>query len=183
MTKCTRCAQFFIRAHFQHCVCSSSLDQLFHKQGLGGHWEDIRPGLLRNIFSTKVHLARGSPICILTATITPEELAQVTAMFGQRRKPLLVASGPILSHTKICCVRRPGSNVHLLGSTRMDGSHQPGDLEFLRAIVLDKFVDSVRLGTLEDFPKTIIFFRQVFIHLRKRNQIGQWNRGLSSQFS
>lgn len=111
-------------------------------------------------------MARGAPICILTATITDAELAKVTAMVGRRREPLVVAAGPILSHTKICCVRRPSSNVHLLGSTRMDGSHQAGDLEFLRAIVLDDFIAAVRVGALEDFPKTIVFFRQVNIHLQ-----------------
>ena len=42
----------------------------FH-QGLDGHWASIRPGLLKNILGVKVHMAKLSPICILTATITP----------------------------------------------------------------------------------------------------------------
>ena len=61
--------------------------QSSYSQGLGGHWESIRPGLLNNIFGTRVHLAKGSPICVLTATITHSELAIVSGMFGRKREP------------------------------------------------------------------------------------------------
>lgn len=135
--------------------------QSSYSQGLGGHWESIRPGLLNNIFGTRVHLAKGSPICVLTATITHSELAIVSGMFGRKREPFVVAAGPILSHTKICIVRRPSSNVHFLGDYLPDGSILPGALQFLDTLVLGDFKRAVQEGTLENFPKSIIFFRQV----------------------
>ena len=85
---------------------------------------------------------------------------KVKQMIGRRKQPLLVAAGPILSQSKICSVRRPSSDVHLLGSTRADGTFQPGVLEFLSTIVLDDFISTVRRGRPHlGFPKTIIFFR------------------------
>ena len=156
-----------IRALFVDEVHQVSVLEIFlflhqsYVQGLGGHWESIRPGLLRNIFSTRIHLAPGSPICFLTATITHQELDTVLGMFGSKRSPLVVAAGPILSHTKICTIRRPSSSVHFLGNHLPDGSFQPGDLQFLDTLVLDDFKKAVQQGSLEDFPKTIIFCRQV----------------------
>ena len=147
--------------------CSNSREafisflQLSSSQGLGGHWESIRPGLLKNIFGTRVYLVKGSPICVLTATITHSELAYISGMFGKKRQPFLVAAGPILSHTKICSVRRPSSNVHFLGNYLPDGSILPGGLQFLDTLVLGDFKRAVQQGTLGSFPKTIIFFRQV----------------------
>ena len=124
--------------------------QLSYSQGLGGHWESIRPGLLKNIFGTRVHLAKGSPICVLTATITHSELAIVSGMFGRKREPFLVAAGPILSHTKICSVRRPSSNVHFLGNYLPDGSILPGALQFLDTLVLGDFSSGRHLGKLSE---------------------------------
>ena len=62
-------------------VCTlhkSSASIVTDAQGLEGHWESFRPGLLKLILSTKVHMVRGSPICVLTATITSVELEKVT---------------------------------------------------------------------------------------------------------
>ena len=132
-------------------------------QGLSGHWESIRPGLLRNIFSVKVHMDK-APICVLTATITSDELAQVKTMIGRRKEPLLVADGPIQSHSKICFVRRPSSDVPLLGRVKVDGSFQPGDLDYLRTIVLDEFISTVKRGPPYDgFKNTVIFFRYGYV--------------------
>ena len=140
-------------------ICGLFVDEVH--QGLDGHWESIRPLLLKNILNTKVYMSRGAPICIMTATITLEELTKVIGMIGRKKEPLLVAAGPILSHTKICCVRRPSSSVHLLGRTKADGSHQPGDLAYLRTIVLDDFIRTVQHGMMPytGFPRTIVFFR------------------------
>ena len=129
-------------------------------QGLSGHWESIRPMLLKNILNTKVYMARGAPICILTATITNDELAKVHGMIGRKKEPVLIASGPILSNTKICTVRRPSSSVPLLGLTKADRSHQSGILAYLLTIVLEDFIRAVQQGMpYTGFPKTIIFFR------------------------
>ena len=107
-----------------------------------------------------MHLVKGSPICILTATITHSELALVSGMLGRKRDAFLVAAGPILSHIKINIVRRPSSSVHFLGNYLPDGSILPGDLQFLDTLVLGDFKRRVKQGTLAGFPKTIIFFRQ-----------------------
>ena len=108
-----------------------------------------------------MHLVKGSPICILTATITHSELALVSGMLGRKREAFLVAAGPILSHIKVNIVRRPSSSVHFLGNYLPDGSILPGDLQFLDTLVLSDFKRRVKQGTLAGFPKTIIFFRQV----------------------
>ena len=105
-------------------------------------------------------MVKGSPICILTATITPEELTKVKQMIGRRKEPLLVAQGPIQSHSKISFIRRPSSEVPLLGKTRADGSFQSGDLDYLRVLVLDEFIHTVKNGlSNSNFPKSVIFFR------------------------
>ena len=123
-------------------------------KGLEGHWASIRPGLLKNILGVKIHMTKHAPICVLTATITPDELSRVKKLMGRRRAPLLVADGPIGSHTKICTIRRPSSDVDFLGRTLVDGSRQPGILELLRFLVLDRF-----LRDSQNFPTTIVYFR------------------------
>ena len=131
-------------------------------QGLEGHWASIRPGLLRNILAVKIHMVKHAPICILTATITPDELSTVKKLMGRRKAPLLVADGPIGGHTKICTIRRPSSDVDFLGRTLVNGSRQPGILELLRFLALDKFLEALRTG--QNFPRTIIFFRCLILH-------------------
>ena len=113
-------------------------------------------------------MVKGSPICVLTATITSEELAKVKEMIGRRKEPLLVAQGPVQSNTKISFIRRSSSEVPLLGKTRADGSFQPGDLDYLRVLVLDNFVRHVQNGRpSSSFPKTLIFCRQIEISQKK----------------
>ena len=84
------------------------------------------------------------------------------ALMGRRRAPLLVAEGPIRGHTKICTIRRPSSDVDFLRRQLVDGSRQPGILELLRFLVLDKFLEALRTG--QNFPRTIIFFRCLILH-------------------
>ena len=45
------------------------------------------------------------------------------------------------------------------GKRQADGSFKPGDLAILRVLVLDRFMDACRRGTLSSFPKAVIFFR------------------------
>lgn len=115
-------------------------------------------------------MVKGSPICVLTATITAEELAKVKQMIGRRKEPLLVAQGPIQSNSKISFIRRPSSEVPLLGKTRADGSFQAGDLDYLRVLVLDKFINTVQNGLPKStFPKCVVFFRSeeyIFCHFQ-----------------
>ena len=144
-----------------HMVAVGHPDILFDKfcQGMPGHWDEIRPDLIRDILSVKVHMVRNSPICALTATMTPAELSSLIKSIGRRVPPLLVAQGPIQSNSKISFIRRPSSDVPLLGKRQADGSFKPGDLAILRVLVLDQFMDAVRRGTLSSFPKAVVFFR------------------------
>ena len=105
-------------------------------------------------------MAKAAPIAILTAPVTTEELATVKKMLGRKKDPILVAEGPIRRHAKICTVRRPSSDVDFLGRAKADGSWQPGILEMLRTLALDKFLSVVQRGPpYDDFPSTMIFFR------------------------
>ena len=92
----------------------------------------------------------------------PEELSSVKKLMGRRRAPLLVAEGPIRGHTKICTIRRPSSDVDFLRRQLVDGSRQPGILELLQFLALDRFLEALRDG--HDFPRTIIYFRFTFFH-------------------
>ena len=108
-------------------------------------------------------MPKQAPICVLTATITPEELSTVKKYMGRPKAPLLVADGPVGGHTKICTIRRPSSDVDFLGRTLVDGSRQPGILELLRFLALDRFLEALRTG--QNFPRTIIYFRWSILQL------------------
>ena len=124
------------------------------------HWGGFRPGLLKDILRVRVHMPKSAPIAVMTATITPEELTEVKKELGRKKEPILVSEGPIKSHAKICTLRRPSSDVDFLGRTKADGSRQPGILELLRTLVLDKLLSVLRRGPpYDDFPRTMIFFR------------------------
>ena len=99
-------------------------------------------------------MVKSSPMCVMTATITTSELAEVKRMMGRSREPLVVAQGPIGSHTKIVTLRRPSSDVDFLGRRLANGSWQKGILDQLRFLFLDRFLQA---GS--SFPKTIVFFR------------------------
>ena len=72
---------------------------------------------------------------------------------------LVVAQGPIQAHFKICTIQRPSSQVDFMGDITAQGVSRPGLLHLLKLLVLDKFLDALKAGNLESFPKTMIFFR------------------------
>ena len=72
---------------------------------------------------------------------------------------VLVAQGPIQAHFKICAVQRPSSQVDFLGDITPQGVLRPGLLHLLRLLVLDRFLAALKAGSLDSFPKTIVFFR------------------------
>ena len=93
------------------------LDELH--QGQKGHWEVIRPQMLEKVLSCQVYLVKGSPLAALTATATQEEVNTVIQCFGTRKKPpIMILEGPVMSHHKICVVKRPSSQTPLLGETK-----------------------------------------------------------------
>ena len=129
-------------------------------QGLSGHWEQFRPGMLRSVFSARVHAVPGSPVAAFTATLNSTEKDEVVRMAGRQGRMLVVAEGPVNDHAKIVTVRRPTSQVPFLGRVMADGTRQPGLLALLRLLILDRFVETVRGGRpFPGFKKTMIFFR------------------------
>ena len=127
---------------------------------MDGHWAEFRPGLLKDILGVRVHLRKGAPILLLTATISREELVTVRKTLGRKKEPILIAEGPVKGNGKICVVRRPPSNVDFLGNYNADGTWQPGLLKMLRTLFLDRLVSTVEGGPPYDtFPRTIVFFR------------------------
>ena len=102
-------------------------------------------------------MVKSSPLCVLTATLSESELEAVKKAMGRRKEPLLVAQGPIGSHTKIVTLRRPSSDVDFLGRRRVDGTWQHGILDQLRFLFLDRFLAALKTGS--PFPRTIVFFR------------------------
>ena len=129
--------------------------------GMAGHWEQFRPGMLRPVFSARVHAVPGSPVGAFTATITKAEKDKVLEMAGRKGRMLVLAQGPLGDYCKIVTVRRPPSQVPFLGKVTVDGGRQPGLLDLLRLLFLDKFVEGVKDGHPISplLKKTIIFFR------------------------
>ena len=88
-----------------------------------------------------------------------EEVLVVKGLMGQKKETVIVADGPLQSNHKICLIRRPSSQVDILGDVRR-GIFQPGLLHLLRLIVLDRFVACVRRGRpFGAFKKCMLFFR------------------------
>ena len=89
-----------------------------------------------------------------------EEVDVVRSMIGTKKELVVVAAGPLQSNHKITLIRRPSSQVDILGSTNAKGEFQPGLLHLLRLLILDRFVACVRGGRpYGPFKKCIIFFR------------------------
>lgn len=127
--------------------------------GCEGHWNSIRPSMLRKVFSVKVHAVPKAPIGCFTATITNDELRTVQTLAGRKKPMVVLAQGPIQGNFKVCLISRPPSQVPFLGCTNSKGVFQPGLLHLLRLLVLDDFLARFWRKDLESFPKTIIFFR------------------------
>ena len=143
-------------------------------QGLNGHWEKIRPGMLRKVFSQQVHLVPSSPIAAMTATLTEPELETVIKLAGQKKQPLVISDGPIQRNHKIVVLRQPTNQVPLQGRTdTTKGTLVPGLLQLLCLLILDKFVEVVKNGEpFRPFKKTIIFFRYyIFTQTTSHNNI------------
>ena len=88
-----------------------------------------------------------------------EEVEVVRSLVGQKKELVVLADGPLQSNHKICLIRRPSSQVDILGEVRR-GEFQPGLLQLLRVLVLDQFVVCVRRGRpYGAFKKCMLFFR------------------------
>lgn len=127
--------------------------------GTEGHWNTIRPNMLRKVFSVKVHAVPKAPIGCFTATITEAELRTIQTLAGRKKPMIVLAQGPIQRNFKVCLIPRPPSQVPFLGCTNSKGIFQPGLLQLLRLLVLDEFLAKYKAGDLKGFPTTIVFFR------------------------
>ena len=127
--------------------------------GTEGHWNTIRPNMLRKVFSAKVYAIPKAPIGCFTATITANELRTVEVLAGRKRPMTVLAQGPIQRNFKVCLFPRPPSQVPFLGCTNSKGVFKPGLLHLLRLLVLDEFLSKYKAKDLESFPTTIVFFR------------------------
>ena len=125
--------------------------------GLSNHWEVFRPGMMRKVMNIKAYMGAGAPLAVFSATLTEEELKDVITIAGRKKTMAVVASGPLHNNTKICILKRPSSQVPVLGDDDAKGREVPGLLHLLRRLVLDKFVAAVKAGL--PFHKTIIFFK------------------------
>ena len=152
--------------------------------GTEGHWNTIRPNMLRKIFSVKVHAVPKAPLGCFTATITDSELKTVQLVAGRKKPMTVLAQGPIQRNFKVVLVQRPPSQVPFLGDTDCKGVFKPGLLLLLRVLVLDEFLAKFRAGDLESFPTTIIFFRNsesmVKCNMFLREETGQRTYDTSS---
>merc|ERR1719234_2336544 len=138
---------------------------------LGGHGAaGVSPELLRQVLNVRVHAAEGAPIAGFTAAITEEELCTYQTVAIRRRRPVVIAEGPVQRHCKVSAIPRPPSQVPFTGDTDSQGVFQPGILHLLRQLVLDRFIAAFKDDKLASFPKTIIFFR------------GSWVMGLINSF-
>ena len=123
-------------------------------------WEVFRPGMLRKVMNLKAYMVAGAPLAVFSATLTEVELKDVITTAGRKRPMAVVALGPLQNNTKICVLKRPSSQIPVLGDEDAQGREVPGLLHLLRRLVLDRFVEAVSAGPpYKPFHKTIIFFR------------------------
>ena len=98
-----------------------------------------------------------------SATEVIQEVNNVVTMAGRKKPMAVVTLGPMLNNTKICTLKRPSSQVPVLGEDDAKGREVPGLLHLLQRLVLDNFVKAVSDGPPYDqFKKTIIFFRNSY---------------------
>ena len=91
--------------------------------------------------------------------LTQEEVGVVKGLVGHKKELIVIADGPLQSNHKIWLIRRPSSQIDILGEERR-GEFQPGLLQLLRVLVLDRFVACVRRGRpYGAFKKCMLFFR------------------------
>lgn len=148
-------------------ICAVLVDEVH--QGMQGHWDKIRPGMIRKVLNVRVHASPESPLACFTATITEEEVQTIQGLVGKSRQLRVIGDGPIMSHHKLVMVRRPSSQVEFLGS-----ASAPGLLQLLRVLLLDRLVRDVRGGRpYGNFKKAIIFFRSAGM-MGEVNSCHQW---------
>ena len=128
----------------------------FH-QGGEGHWSTFRPTMMKGSAGLRLYGVKDCPTLAMTATATTEEINEVVTALGLRSRPVILSSSPVQSHIKISAVRRPSNNFGLDGSTNMKGERNPGLMDLLRRVYIDKYLEDLENG--ETPKKCIIFCR------------------------
>ena len=128
----------------------------FH-QGGEGHWSTFRPTMMKGSAGLRLYGVKDCPTLAMTATATTEEINEVVTALGLRSCPVILSSSPVQSHIKISAVRRPSNNFGLDGSTNMKGERNPGLMDLLRRVYIDKYLEDLENG--ETPKKCIIFCR------------------------
>ena len=128
--------------------------------GLSNHWESFRPGMLRKVMNLKAYLVTDAPAAVFSATLTESEVKSVKT--AAARPMVVVAVGPLLNNSKIVVLKRPASQVPMIGKDDAHGREVPGLLHLLDRLVLKRFVTAASAGPpYVGFPKTMIFFRSM----------------------
>ena len=128
----------------------------FH-QGGEGHWSTFRPTMMKGSAGLRLYGVKNCPTLAMTATATTEEINEVVTALGLRSCPVILSSSPVQSHIKISAVRRPSNNFGLDGSTNTKGERNPGLMDLLRRVYIDKYLEDLENG--ETPKKCIIFCR------------------------
>ena len=113
--------------------------------------------MMKGSAGLRLYGVKNCPTLAMTATATTEEINEVVTALGLRSRPVILSSSPVQSHIKISAVRRPSNNFGLDGSTNMKGERNPGLMDLLRRVYIDKYLEDLENG--ETPKKCIIFCR------------------------
>ena len=126
----------------------------FH-QGGQGHWDMFRPNMMKGSAGLRLYGVRSCPTLAMTATATPREVKEVVTALGLRVSPTILASSPIQPHIKFSMIRSPSSNYGLDGYTNKNGVKNPGKMDLLERIYLQRYLKDLEVGIK---PKKCIIF-------------------------
>ena len=126
----------------------------FH-QGGEGHWSSFRPNMMKSSTGLRLYGVKGCPTIAMTATATQSEIKDVVVALGLKTKPVILTSSPVQAHIKISIIRRPSNNYGLDGTTSRMGDHQPGTMDLLMRLYLQKYLDDLSKNIA---PKKCIIF-------------------------
>ena len=128
----------------------------FHQAGQG-HWSCFRPNMMKGSTGLRLYGVKNCPTVAMTATATNSEIKEVVAALGLRTPPVILTSSPIQAHIKFSVVRRPSNNFGMDGTTTGKGVKQPGMMDLLMRVYLQKYLDD--LANKIEPKKCIIFCR------------------------
>ena len=128
----------------------------FHQAGQG-HWSSFRPNMMKGSTGLRLYGVKNCPTVAMTATATQSEIKEVVAALGLRTPPVVLTSSPVQAHIKFSVVRRPSNNFGLDGTTTVKGEKQPGMMDLLMRVYLQKYLND--LANKIEPRKCIIFCR------------------------